>query len=98
MPIPPLTIPHRSPTVIFAAAGYGLAILLWLGMEDSTIWPVPVLGAGLALGNVALGYLRDITGMNTAMFLHAGLGLFLVILAAGFFRFMTGDHSSRPGH
>jgi hypothetical protein len=49
MPIPPLTIPHRSPTVIFAAAGYGLAILLWLGMEDSTIWPVTVLGAGLAL-------------------------------------------------
>jgi PPP family 3-phenylpropionic acid transporter len=43
-------------------------------------------GAGLTLGNISLGYLRDAVGMNTAMLVHAGMALIILLLTAGFFR------------
>jgi PPP family 3-phenylpropionic acid transporter len=43
-------------------------------------------GAGLTLGNISLGYLRDAVGMNTAMLVHAGMALIILVLTAGFFR------------
>ena len=43
-------------------------------------------GAGLTLGNISLGYLRDAVGMNTAMLVHAGLALMILVLTLIFFR------------
>ena len=43
-------------------------------------------GAGLTLGNISLGYLRDAVGMNTAMLVHAGLALVILALTLIFFR------------
>jgi len=43
-------------------------------------------GAGLTLGNISLGYLRDSVGMNTAMLAHAGLALIILTLTLIFFR------------
>ncbi len=43
-------------------------------------------GAGLTLGNISLGYLRDASGMNTAMLVHAGLALAILALTLIFFR------------
>lgn len=42
-------------------------------------------GAGISVGNILLGYLRDATGMLRAMHIHALLALLLVILTALFF-------------
>jgi PPP family 3-phenylpropionic acid transporter len=43
-------------------------------------------GAGLTLGNISLGYLRDAVGMNGAMLVHAGLALLILVLTLVFFR------------
>jgi PPP family 3-phenylpropionic acid transporter len=43
-------------------------------------------GAGMTLGYLFLGYLRDATGMLKAMQIHAGLALLILVLAALFFR------------
>jgi predicted MFS family arabinose efflux permease len=48
-------------------------------------------GAGISIGNILLGYLRDATGMLKAMHIHALLALLLVILTALFFRFNNED-------
>lgn len=43
-------------------------------------------GAGISLGNLLLGYLRDHVGMLTAMHVHAGLALLVLIGMIIFFR------------
>ena len=43
-------------------------------------------GAGLTLGNISLGYLRDSVGMNGAMLVHATLALLILMVTAIFFR------------
>jgi len=43
-------------------------------------------GAGLTLGNISLGYLRDAVGMNAAMLVHAGLAMVILALTLIFFR------------
>ena len=43
-------------------------------------------GAGISVGNLILGYLRDATGMMKAMHIHAMLALVVVILTALLFR------------
>jgi len=43
-------------------------------------------GAGVSVGNVILGYLRDATGMLKAMHIHALLALLVLILTALLFR------------
>jgi len=43
-------------------------------------------GAGVTLGNLVLGYLRDHTGMLRAMHLHAGFAAVMLIWAIVFFR------------
>lgn len=43
-------------------------------------------GAGISVGNLALGYLRDATGMLRAMHVHALLALVVVILTSLLFR------------
>jgi len=43
-------------------------------------------GAGVSIGNVVLGYLRDATGMLKAMHIHALLALMILILTVLFFR------------
>ena len=43
-------------------------------------------GAGLGVGYVLMGYLRDATGMLRAMHLHALLALAVLILTALLFR------------
>lgn len=42
-------------------------------------------GAGVTVGNLVLGYLRDITGMHTAMHIHAALAA--AVIAWGLFLF-----------
>jgi MFS family permease len=51
---------------------------------QALIWTF-YLGGGVAVGNVALGYLRDAIGMNNAMFLHAALGLGITACTMLFF-------------
>jgi MFS family permease len=43
-------------------------------------------GAGLTLGNISLGYLRDLVGMNGAMLVHAALAVLILLGTAIFFR------------
>ncbi len=43
-------------------------------------------GAGISVGNIFLGYLRDATGMMKAMHIYAILALLVVILTALLFR------------
>jgi oligosaccharide:H+ symporter len=43
-------------------------------------------GAGVSVGNISLGYLRDATGMLKAMHIHAVLALVILILTALLFR------------
>ncbi len=43
-------------------------------------------GAGISVGNLILGYLRDATGMLKAMHIHALLALVVVVLTALLFR------------
>jgi len=43
-------------------------------------------GAGVTLGNLSLGYLRDSVGMLTAMHVHGGIALLILVLTIGFFR------------
>lgn len=43
-------------------------------------------GAGVSVGNIFLGYLRDATGMLKAMHIHAILALVVVVLTALLFR------------
>lgn len=43
-------------------------------------------GAGISIGNIFLGYLRDTTGMLKAMHIYAVLALVVVILTAQLFR------------
>jgi len=43
-------------------------------------------GAGVSVGNIILGYLRDATGMLKAMHIHAVLALVILILTALLFR------------
>jgi len=43
-------------------------------------------GAGISVGNIILGYLRDATGMLRAMHIHALLALVILILTVLFFR------------
>jgi predicted MFS family arabinose efflux permease len=42
-------------------------------------------GAGISVGNIVLGYLRDATGMLKAMHIHALLALVILILTVLFF-------------
>lgn len=51
-------------------------------------------GAGISVGNILLGYLRDATGMLRAMHIHALLALLLVILTALFFRYNNKETGS----
>ena len=39
-------------------------------------------GAGISVGNIILGYLRDATGMQKAMHIHAILALMVFVLTA----------------
>jgi PPP family 3-phenylpropionic acid transporter len=43
-------------------------------------------GAGVTLGNISLGYLRDATGMLKAMHIHAMLALVVFVMTIVFFR------------
>ncbi len=43
-------------------------------------------GAGVTLGNLLLGYLRDHVGMLRAMHIHAGIAFLVLMGAALFFR------------
>jgi predicted MFS family arabinose efflux permease len=43
-------------------------------------------GAGVSVGNIFLGYLRDATGMLKAMHIHAVLALLVLVLTALLFR------------
>jgi len=48
-------------------------------------------GAGVSLGNISLGYLRDATGMLKAMHIHALLAGVIFILTLLFFRYSKED-------
>ncbi len=43
-------------------------------------------GAGLALGNVWIGYLKDLVGMHEVMLLQSLISMFVVVLTVYFFR------------
>ncbi|RPI42844.1 MAG: hypothetical protein EHM46_04725, partial [Bacteroidetes bacterium] len=43
-------------------------------------------GAGVTLGNISLGYLRDSIGMQKAMHVHAILALLIFLVAAVYFQ------------
>jgi len=43
-------------------------------------------GAGISIGNIILGYLRDATGMMKAMHIHAILALVVFVLTALLFQ------------
>ena len=51
-------------------------------------------GAGVTLGNISLGFLRDSVGMLKAMHIHAGLALAVLLVAALFFRLTDHETSS----
>lgn len=44
-----LSLPELGTKSRFAAAGYGLIILIWLSLEDNGVLPAVVLGSGLAI-------------------------------------------------
>lgn len=43
-----LHLPRPGRRIRWAGLLYGLALLLWLSVEDNHVWPVAALGAGLA--------------------------------------------------
>lgn len=49
-----MTIPRRGWRVRWLVIATGLAVFLWLGPEDNTVWPAALLGAWVAL--VALAW------------------------------------------
>jgi hypothetical protein len=44
-----MRLPTLTPAVRSGAVGYGLLVFLWLSPEDNHVWPVALLGAGLAV-------------------------------------------------
>lgn len=57
---------------------------------QSLIWAFHF-GAGVSLGNILLGYLRDLTGMLQAMHIHALLAFLILALTFLFFRYSRKD-------
>ena len=47
-------------------------------------------GAGVAAGNISLGWLRDTAGMNGAMLAHAAMALVILLVSWLFFRYTNG--------
>jgi PPP family 3-phenylpropionic acid transporter len=55
-------------------------------------------GAGVTLGNLLLGYLRDHVGMLKAMHVHAGIALAVLMVALVFFRLSRHSEATlKPG-
>ena len=60
---------------------------------QSLIWAFHY-GAGIMLGNLSLGYFRDIIGMNGAMLVHASMAGIIFLLTLSFF-FETGKKGNQ---
>ena len=59
-----LVIPHRGPRLTLLAVGYGGLLLWWLSWEDTAIWPVIALAAGLAVLVGLLITIRTLAGRH----------------------------------
>lgn len=77
------TIPtyHRQYTL--RAIAYGAVLLIWLSLEDATVWVVSLLGAGLALMSIGLMIMRWFGGRQLTLHQWA-VGLVLVGMIIGF--------------
>lgn len=95
------TIPHNSPLIRLAALGCGLAILVWLGMEDHSLGPVLTLGSlsallivRLWLGNRCGGQSLSQRGLLAVWILGgAAWGMLAALMTAGLMFFKTAQHS-----
>lgn len=52
--MPSFTIPKLTNRYILMMIGYGLILMMWLTLEENTVWIVSILGMGLAYGLVWL--------------------------------------------
>ncbi len=94
-----VTIPNGRLRSI--ALGYGLLLFVWLTPEDSTVWPVAVLGVGLAILSVVWMVKRRLGGSAfAARYVPIGAGLLGGIVglggalaAAGFMFFKNALHA-----
>lgn len=100
--VPFFIIPRRRPVLVVASAGAGLAVLLWLGMEDTSLLPVTGLAAGVTLlvglnilaarhGGRQMITRRAVIGAGIA--LGAGWGAGTALTAAGIMLLKTALHS-----
>lgn len=78
--MPNFTIPKLTNRYILLMIGYGLLLLMWLTLEESTVWVASVLGAVLAYGLKWL-ILRGQWGARTLAprtWISGGIGLGLI--------------------
>jgi hypothetical protein len=57
-----LRLPRRGRKARWAAILCGMAILLWLGVEDNYVWPVTLLGTGISALTIILWTLDRLCG------------------------------------
>lgn len=96
-----MKIPIAGRRTRLVAMGYGLALFLWMSVEDNAIWPVTLYGVGLAALIVNLTILDKIGGkfIPPRYLLFAGvlwgalLGLSASLAAAGLMFFKNAVHA-----
>ncbi|MBI5671658.1 MAG: hypothetical protein HZC41_27000 [Chloroflexi bacterium] len=96
-----MTLPRLGRRARWAGLLYGLALLLWLSLEDNHVWPVAALGAGLAALLVLLNLLRRLGGraiptpyaVAGVVTLGALVGLGAAVATAGLMLFKNALHA-----
>lgn len=96
-----LRLPLPGRRARWAGLLYGLALLLWLSLEDNHVWPVAALGAGLAALLVVLNLLHRLGGRDIparfalpgAVALGALAGSGAAVAAAGLMLFKNALHA-----
>jgi hypothetical protein len=72
-----MTIGRVGRRIRLIAMGYGLALFLWLSVEDNTVWPVTLFGVGLSALMLILTFSDKLSGRQIPM-------RFLPLTAAAF--------------
>ncbi len=87
--MPSFTIPPLTNRYILMMIGYGLILLMWLTLEENTVWVASILGMGLAYGLIWLVMRGQWGGQTFAPKLWLSGGVLLGIVGGLASVFMT---------
>src|SRR5512145_3302601 len=96
-----LPVPHRGTRFRWLTLGFGLALLLWLSVEDQQVLPVTLLGTGLSalsvtaalLGRLGGHILPAVYGLLVAAVSGIVTGLGASLATAGLMLFQNALHA-----